>query len=119
MNNGILSRDTRGGGGSSYKVKIGTFTASASTTTTVNVGFKPKYLCVVIQKTNAQSYLTEIYNENSLGSGYSLYAANDRGLYRHVLPSTDAYRLNSVTSSGFVFNKTLSTWTSGWYFAIG
>ena len=112
-------RAALGGGGSSYKVKIGTFTASASTTTTVNVGFKPKYLCIVIQKTNAQSYLTEIYNENSLGSGYSLYGANDASLARHALPSTTQYRLNSVTNTGFVFNKTFSTWVNGWYFAIG
>lgn len=96
--------------------KTGSFSWSSSAQTTVNVGFKPKYLCIRGQSTSPTMI---IYNEDAAsGTTQFLHAnGNNTVTTRNLGTSTGQY-LYSINSNGFTVNKTGSGVT-GYYFAIG
>ena len=100
------------------KVKIGTFNPSTSTTTTINCGFQPKYIAVLLLKSDKSTGGMCIYNAD-VTTSYQYYASSASSVSRVSLPSASSYQINSITSTGFIFNKTSTAFPNAYYFAIG
>ena len=100
------------------KFKIGTFNPSTSTTTTINCGFQPKYIAVLLLKSDKSTGGMCIYNAD-VTTSYQYYASSASSVSRVSLPSASSYQINSITSTGFIFNKTSTTFPNAYYFAIG
>jgi len=95
--------------------KSGTFTASTSATKTVSLGFEPKYIATITF--TSSNYLINIYNYDL---GYAIYAGNTTYTTKYTLTNTTNNRINSISSTGFVFGKASSSnYTSVYYFALG
>lgn len=106
-------------GGSSQKVAVGTFTTSTSSKTTVNIGFKPKYLCVRLYSTsNTSPYTDYIYDERYSTTAYHLTGTSTT-LTNKPLGESNNYRLYSINDDGFTVNAVASGYTRAAYFAIG
>lgn len=103
------------------KVKNGTFYPSTTGEVSVDVGFKPKYLGVIVYKTDGTTLsLSYVYDEEVSTTKYML-TASDRNGGLVDLNTTDDYRLKSIDSNGFTVNKyTSSNWNGlAYYFAVG
>ena len=97
--------------------KVGTATLSSNTSTTIELGFTPKYICTRHGFSNT-TFFINVYNED-VRSGYSIFGGTSANLSWTAFPTTDTNRLNSLTSTGFVFNKVSAGATTLSYFAIG
>ena len=99
------------------KVKTGTFTTSGTTTTKVTTGFQPKYLAVLRITSGTTQDTLNIYDAD-VTTSYAYIGLSNSGSLRYALPSTTQYRIASIDSDGFTFNKHSGTATM-YYFAIG
>ena len=100
--------------------KVGTVTMSSSTTTTITLGFQPKYICYRIGTTSTDSSLLYVYDERYSTTKQLLASGNLYLTSENISGNTGANRISSITSTGFVVNKsTNSTRTHLEYFAIG
>lgn len=111
---------------SSDKIKTGTVTLSTSATTYVNIGFKPKYIGLIVYKDNTHFNIS-IYNEN-ISDSYTYRGAENTSSNMNcaafALPTTstttNATKILSIDSTGFTIDKTTTTFgTMAKYFAIG
>ena len=106
-----LYRCLSGGG---TKTATGTFTWSSSNQVSVNIGFKPKYLCV----RNSATVMI-IYNQDLSTTSYQ-FSNNSQYSTSVNFGTTTAGRLYSISDSGFTVNKfTGTSGSTGYYFAIG
>lgn len=107
-------------GNSTLKFAKGTFTTGSSAVS-VNIGFKPKYLAVIVNKSNGSSLgVSYIYNED-VSTGTYIHAATDvYAVVRNLNTSTN-YNLKSIDDNGFTVNPyPSSSWMGpATYFAIG
>lgn len=99
-------------------VKVGYVQLSTSASTTVNLGWHPKYISLLITKTNGVG-ATTVYNEDALGTSYVAVAGDGSSLSRASLPNSNNYRIGSVSDTGFTINKVTSGYTDAYYFALG
>lgn len=100
--------------------KVGNVTMSSSTTTTITLGFQPKYICYRIGTTSTDSSLLYVYDERYSTTKQLLASGNLYLTSENISGNTSANRISSITSTGFVVNKsTNSTRTHLDYFAIG
>lgn len=99
-------------------VKIGEFTSSTSVQTSVDLGFKPKYLCIITQNNaGTANWRIHIYNGDETTT-QAHYGYSSCGMYN--LATTNTNRINSITNTGFIFNKSSnSSYLRNLYFAIG
>lgn len=107
-------------GNSTLKFAKGTFTP-ASSAVSVNIGFKPKYLAVIVNKSNGSSLgVAYIYNED-VSTGTYIHAATDVYAVVRNLNTTTNYNLKSIDNDGFTVNPYVnSSWIGpATYFAIG
>lgn len=108
----------KGGGG--WNVKIGFVRLSTSTTTEINLGFKPKYICLTGINSSNVPASCNVYNEDAMGSSKAYNAGSGAYVTQYTLPDTANYRINSITSTGFIMNKSgSSSIVNYYYFAIG
>lgn len=101
--------------GGGEKVAIGSFSWSTSGSTTIDLGFKPKYLCV---RDNTSSPAANIYNSDISTTSF-IYAGGGTYTTTKNLPSTVARQLYSINDTGFTINRTATSGAVGYYFAIG
>lgn len=102
----------------SVSFKIGEFTSSTSIQTLVDLGFKPKYLCIITQNNaGTANRRIHIYNGDETTT-QAHYGYSSCGMYN--LNTTSADRICSITNTGFIFNKSSnSSYLRNLYFAIG
>ncbi len=98
------------------KVAVGTFTNSSSAVAnvTVDIGFKPKYLCIWYA-----SSVVLVYDErhNSGGSYFRTSSAPAFDAAARFNQSSTGNTIQSITSTGFIVRSSANrTWH---YFAIG
>lgn len=89
----------------------GQFTASTSSQTTVVLGFKPKYLCIMLVATST-STTHKIYNQNMYTDKF---LANTTWT---ALGGTGTANIYSINDDGFTVNKDSSARAWQW-FAVG
>ena len=107
------------------KIKTGTVTLSTSTTTYVNIGFKPKYIGLIVYKDDTHFNIS-IYNEN-ISDSYTYRGTKNGGTVTctsFALPTSSSTsntsKILSIDSTGFTIDKASSTFgTTAKYFAIG
>lgn len=92
----------------------GTYTSSTSDKTTINLGFRPRYLCIVGTHSGGQMM---IYDERISDSTFRFAGTSTYAQSRNLGASTN-YNLYSIDSTGFTVNKTTTSYTYD-YFAIG
>lgn len=98
-----------------------TFSIPTSGNATVNIGFKPKYLCIRYGRTTPTDLtynIIMIYDERYsttkyIGAGTSAY------LTSYNLGDTSNNRLYSINDNGFTTTKASSSNSIGYYFAVG
>ena len=107
------------------KIKTGTVTLSTSATTYVNIGFKPKYIGLIVYKDDTH-FTISVYNEN-VSDSYT-YRGTKNGstvtCASFALPTSSSTsntsKILSIDSTGFTIDKASSTFgTTAKYFAIG
>ena len=107
------------------KIKTGTVTLSTSATTYVNIGFKPKYIGLIVYKDDTH-FTISVYNENISDS--NTYRGTKNGstvtCASFALPTSSSTsntsKILSIDSTGFTIDKASSTFgTTAKYFAIG
>ena len=86
----------QGGGG--QKIKIDTFT-NTSSGVTVDVGFKPKVLCMATSVNNILNY----YDEN-ISTTRFYFGASGSPVTLTALGGTNGSRLKSINDNGFTIN---------------
>lgn len=89
----------------------GQFTSSTTTATTIVLGFKPKYLCIMLAA-SATSNTLKIYNENMQTTKF---LANTTWT---ALGGTGTANIYSINDDGFTVNKDSSARAWQW-FAVG
>lgn len=101
-------------------VKTGYVQLSTSTTTEVNLGFKPKYICLTGMNNSNTPASCNVYNEDAMGSNKAYNAGSGAYVTQYTLPNTANYRINSITNTGFIMNKSgSSSIVNYYYFALG
>lgn len=109
----------RTGGANGPKVAVGTFTASTSAKTDVDIGFKPKYLCIRQYGSSASTlYIDYIYDERYSTTAYQL-AGTSATLTSKPIGESNNNRLYSINTNGFTVNAASSGYVNFAYFAIG
>lgn len=108
------------------KVKIGTFTYSTSSTTSINVGFKPKYLCIMSYGSDDTHVSVNSYNQDMSTTKNIRGGRNSSNMDARVITipatSSSSYvgKLLSIDSNGFTVDKGgTSVGANAYYFAIG
>lgn len=104
------------GGSAGAPVASGTFELGTSRTT-VEIGFKAKYLTVLV---GANASAISTYNAD-ISTTLARYSGANTTTTRYTMSSDSTdYRLHEVTDTGFSVNKRGSSTTSvGHYYAIG
>ena len=102
------------GGG---KVAVGNFNYSSSSKVSINIGFKPKYLCIRAAANETSVGTAYIYDER-FSTTNMLRTSTGAYLQSAALGGSTDGRLYSINSDGFTMNK-VSTSLLGSYFAIG
>ena len=88
----------------------GTFTSSNVDSTTINLGFKPKYLCIMLSA-SATSNTLKIYNEDMQTTKF---LANTTWTN---LGGTGNANIYSINDNGFTVNKDSSARAWTWFAA--
>ena len=111
--------DSGGGTTTTGQVAYGTFTPSSSGTKTITVGFKPKYL-VVYQAVDSSTTATKLVNiyDSRISTSKAVWSTTNQTTTSYNLGTTTAYKLNSITNTGFIVNQSGASYTYGFYFAI-
>lgn len=112
MRYGLPSAGTESATGS--RSASGTYTSSTSDKSIINLGFKPKYLCIVGTHSGGQMI---IYDESISDTSFRFAGSAQYAQSRNLGTSTN-YNLYSIDSTGFTVNKTTTSYTYN-YFAIG
>jgi len=114
----LIGEPDSGGTATTGQVKYGTFSPSSSGTKTVTVGFRPKYL-VVYQATDSSTGATKLVNmyDARISTQKALFSASNTSAALYSLGATTVYKLNSITSTGFIVNQSAAAYTYGFYFA--
>jgi hypothetical protein len=95
------------------KCKAGTFTSSTSAQT-ITLGFQPKYILIM-----STALTTNIYN-SSYNASKAVYATSSAGATEYTISgNTSNNHISAISSTGFTFNKSGSSGTTIYYFAIG
>ena len=85
-------------GGSGQKIKVDTFT-NTSSGVTINVGFKPRTLCMITSTNNILNY----YDEN-ISTNNFYFGASGTTVSFTALGGTKGSRLKSINDNGFTIN---------------
>lgn len=94
------------------KCKSGTFTSSTSSQT-INLGFQPKYLVVM-----SSALTTNIFNY-SYNTTKGIYITSSAGATEYTISGNTANNhISSISSTGFTYNKSGSSGTTVYYFAM-
>ena len=98
----------------------GSITVSASQTVYVNLGFRPRYLCMTSESPGGLGGCT-IYNAD-ISTTKAIYTNGDSNAIYYNLPASDSenYRIKSIDSTGFTVNRFPNTaWgANARYFAM-
>ena len=95
------------------KCKAGTFTSSTSAQT-ITLGFQPKYILIM-----STALTTNIYN-SSYNASKAVYATSSAGATEYTISgNTSNNHISAISSTGFTFNKSGSSGTTIYYFAVG
>ena len=103
----------------STNTKVGTTTLSNSSSVTVNLGFKPKYLCVYIASNSSSLWHTVyVYDERFSTTKYQR-ANESTGMMSYDLGTDITNNMASINSDGFTMCKINTGKTYCAYFAVG
>lgn len=90
----------------------GSYNATTSATATVTLGFQPSYIAII------GSDIINVY-DSSYNPTYGYYAGSSTSVTQYIMgSSTGTNRIQSITSTGFIMNKSSKN-TTMYYFAIG
>lgn len=96
------------------KSTSGSYTSSTSDKSVINLGFRPRYLCIVGTHSGGQMI---IYDERISTTAFRFAGTSAYAQSRNLGTNTN-YNLYSIDDTGFTVNKTSTVYTYN-YFAIG